>query len=156
MITFRFVSREDCELLFGWRNDPATRKNSFNTNEIDWQTHQQWFEKKIYDPASIIYIVLNCDGKPVGQVRFDISKEKEGIVNVSIDQKYRAQGYATESLRKLCPLVMRSKKFRRIVAYVKPLNIASYHLFERAGFQFVGSSQCNGNLCNVFTFDLNL
>ena len=64
------VTKDDCELLFNWVNDPEVRNASFNPNQIVWTEHQDWFYKKIQDPNSI-QLILVSDGQKVGQIRFD-------------------------------------------------------------------------------------
>ncbi|HBI93809.1 MAG TPA: hypothetical protein DDY58_16075, partial [Terrisporobacter glycolicus] len=96
MISLRSANYEDCTLLFKWANDSQVRKNAFSTNNIDLESHIKWYENKMNDENTRIFIVLK-DNVEVGQIRVDISDNK-GFIDYSIDKNYRGQGIGTQIL----------------------------------------------------------
>ena len=44
-LNLRPVNFDDRKILFEWRNDSFTRKNSLHTEIVNWEKHCQWFEK---------------------------------------------------------------------------------------------------------------
>jgi hypothetical protein len=39
----RHALESDSKYLWQWRNDPQTRQNSVNQDEISWGDHNNWF-----------------------------------------------------------------------------------------------------------------
>ena len=46
-INLRPVTMADAQILYKWRNDPQTRTVSHNQDEIDFDTHLKWLDKKL-------------------------------------------------------------------------------------------------------------
>jgi|TARA_B110001452_G_scaffold108979_1_gene90442 RimJ/RimL family protein N-acetyltransferase len=121
---------EDSRILFNWRNEISTRKQSFNTSTIEWEEHYNWFNKKLLSNKSIIYILKNEHIK-VGQIRLDYS---DGFweIDYSIDQNHRGKGFGMAIVKK-CINKPLNKKFKAIV---KIGNISSQKVFEKLNFKF--------------------
>ena len=98
------------KILFVWVNDPELRANSFNSNEIKWQDHQNWFLNKI---ASLEYYILN----------YSISKE------------YRGLGYGRKIVEMSLDLMKQRNKNVNINAFVKKDNLPSIKIFQALNFQ---------------------
>jgi RimJ/RimL family protein N-acetyltransferase len=73
-INLRLADYNDCEMLWQWVNDPDVRKASFSSEKNSWETHKAWFTDKLEDSNSYIFIALNENKQPIGQVRFDIKE----------------------------------------------------------------------------------
>ena len=56
------------------------------------------------------------------------------MIGYKIDQEHLQQGYMTEALAYLVPLVCQEYHFRRVEAYVMPDNEPSIHLLENLTF----------------------
>lgn len=133
-IILRKADKDDCNLLFQWANDKDVRNSSFNPSEIKYQEHIKWFNKKINSACTCIFIALigEC---AVGQVRIDIENHN-GIIDYSIDKKYRGMGYGTEILRALEKKVGDNNvHVKRLVAKVKYENEKSQRAFEKNNYQ---------------------
>ena len=64
----------DSKYLWQWRNDPQTRQNSVNQDEVSWGDHNNWFADSQKNDASEIFIGLNNEpNELVGMVRFDFN-----------------------------------------------------------------------------------
>lgn len=132
-IELRPAGKEDIETTFNWANDTDVRKNAFNTENIPWDSHVNWFNQRLNNPDFFIFI-LEIDKLPIGQIRF----EKEGDywkIDYSIDLKNRGKGWG----KKIVALGL-EKLNGRFKAWVKKENTASCKVFERLGFKKVSDT----------------
>ncbi len=95
----RKISKNDCKLLFLWANDPAVRINSIRKELISWETHLKWFNEKISSLDSKIFI-LEFQEMAIGQIRFDRKSYKTWMIDYSIDNNYRGEGFGKLILSK--------------------------------------------------------
>lgn len=130
----RKFTEEDKELLFNWANEEEVRKNSFQSDYIDWNIHQIWFYKQLKKKDSSIYIYCENE-EPIGQIRLEY-KGNYAEIHYSIEKKYRGQGHgermlllAEEKIRK------ERKEIQFLDAEVKKDNIASRKKFEQLGYR---------------------
>lgn len=128
----RLVNQSDIELLFGWVNDPVTRKNSFSTDFISWEQHVKWFADMMED-ADIFQYIYEYQGIALGQIRLTVNGDiaEEGF---SVAPEARGMGHGVSMLRLLYAEVKeRHKNIKRLYARVKPENIASKKSFIKSG-----------------------
>lgn len=134
-IDLRLVKREDCDLLFSWVNEEAVRRNAFNSNLISYEEHKKWFENKLKDENSIIYICYIQD-KVIGQIRVDITG-CSGVIDYSIAKEFRGKGYGTEVLKEITKELKRSRPWiNRLAGRVKHNNSPSEKAFKKAGYDW--------------------
>ena len=129
-ISLRDASILDSRLLFEWANDKAVRESSFNTSTIKWKDHSSWFEKKLKSKETKIYIAVNKQNLPIGQIRIE-SYEDYWLIDYSIDKSFRGNGYG----KKLVQLLIRLNPLKRFLAKVRLSNIASQKVFESLNFE---------------------
>ncbi|MCR8744767.1 GNAT family N-acetyltransferase [Romboutsia lituseburensis] len=128
MISLREANYRDFNLLFNWTNDEQVRKNSFNKEKIDLEIHKMWFNNKLKDKNTKIYIIIN-DEIEVGVIR--LSKENnEYLISYSVDSNYRGRGIGTKAILYLNDIM----KGKKLVGLVKHENIISSKVFEKAGY----------------------
>ena len=134
MLFLRKVMNEDVDLLFTWVNETTARLNSFHSAEIDYEEHKKWFDKITNSTEQLQYIMM-CDSEAIGQVRL-LVKEDEAEIDYSISEQYRGNGYGKEIIR-LVKETVRSElpHVSKLVAKVKPSNIASISCFVRNQFE---------------------
>jgi len=77
-IDMRMARPDDSESLFVWRNHPAIRAVSRNSDPIKWEDHSRWFASLLNDPNRVLLIGLR-DGVPIGVVRFDIQNHRAEV-----------------------------------------------------------------------------
>jgi len=135
IVTLRPAVAEDCLTLWRWRNDPETRRGSFDMGEVLLETHTRWFEDGLSRGDRRIYIV-RANGVDVGMVRLDL-KGREANVSINVAREWRGKGVGTEALRAVATEAFDRLGLVRLVAEVKPDNVASRVVFERAGFALV-------------------
>lgn len=132
-IHHRKAKLSDLDLYFEWTNDPATRSNSFNTQEVDYQGHTNWFTRKIEDKKALLLVFENEENIPVGQIRIE-QKTDENIIGISIDKNFRGLGLAVPMLTTACEVFFTEFQAKNIHAYIKKTNLASLNSFKKAGF----------------------
>jgi UDP-2,4-diacetamido-2,4,6-trideoxy-beta-L-altropyranose hydrolase len=130
-LKLRLAQAEDTSLFYDWVNESEVRRQSLQGQPISWNTHQLWFQHKLSDPDCYIG-VLEAQGLPVGQIRFDL-KGDEAVIDYSLDILVRGRSWATHLIRlgmslldKIHPTYIRAE--------VKVGNPASRAVFLRLGF----------------------
>ena len=130
----RRASYEDLMLLFNWANNIDVRKNAFNTANIPLEDHKKWFSKLMNDKNQAQYILM-LQERPIGQIRLLFSDQEQAIIDYSIDEHYRKQGYGTKILNLIKEAVKKDFPFiKRLIGQVKAGNTASKLCFDRCGF----------------------
>ena len=133
MIFLREAVQSDIDVLYEWANDSIVRQNSFHSGTIPYDDHQKWFAHMMEDESVVQYILME-DSEPVGQIRLIIDGN-EAEIGYSISSKHRRKGYGRMILQLIAEEV--NQKFpdiEKLVAKVKPENIASKKLFESEGY----------------------
>jgi RimJ/RimL family protein N-acetyltransferase len=143
MIFFlRDATKDDDLLLFDWVNDKDVRLNSIDQDNVIWENHLKWFEKKINSKDTFIYILT--DGKiNYGQIRID-NDNNWWTIDYSIDVNYRGKGFGSLIVNLL---IEKCKNFN-FKAFVKKSNLSSIHVFIKLGF-----NEVKGELENMKYFE---
>lgn len=132
-MVLRQANINDCELYFDWVNDKIVRKYAFDTNTIEWQDHQEWFNDKLKDSNSYLYIAEN-NQDIIGQVRFDCKNEK-AVMHYSISCDFRGKGLGRQLVARALEKIKKDCLSVNIVeAKVKVDNIASRKIFLGLNF----------------------
>jgi UDP-2,4-diacetamido-2,4,6-trideoxy-beta-L-altropyranose hydrolase len=132
-LTLRAATLEDSRLVWEWRNEPATRLASFNTEPIPLERHLDWFPRQLTRPDSRMFIAETTSHEPVGVVRFDgLAGAPE--VSIALAPGHRGKGHGRQVLAEACARIFRETGAPRIVALVRRDNPASASAFTRAGF----------------------
>ena len=53
-LKLRETEMTDVDLLYSWIYDQLVRKNSFHTEVIDYQEHQQWYWDNTINPMIVV------------------------------------------------------------------------------------------------------
>jgi RimJ/RimL family protein N-acetyltransferase len=130
----RVAAPADIYLYFDWANDPDTRRQSFNSEPIVWETHEAWFVRKLTDQNALLLVFETETGEPIGQARFEKQLDGEVVIGVSLDEAYRGRGLASQLVADGCAACRKRWDNVPVLAYIKPGNVASIRAFERAGF----------------------
>ena len=146
---WKFAKETDVDLYYKWASDVLVRQNSFNTSEIDYLKHVNWFKSKLNSPECFFYLFYNKENIPIGQVRINQSNN-EIVIGISIDESYRGIGFGAEMLNEACDDYLNKFPEREIIAYIKENNTASLNQFTKAGFVKIENVIVSGN--NSFKF----
>lgn len=149
---WKFAKETDVDLYYKWASDVLVRQNSFNTSDIDYLQHVNWFKSKLNSPECFFYLFYNKENIPIGQVRIDQSNN-EIVIGISIDESYRGKGFGVEMLNEACDDYLNKFPEREIIAYIKENNTASLNQFTKAGFVKTENVIISGN--NSFKFKKN-
>lgn len=123
----------DCRLVWEWANNAQVRRASFTTESIPWQVHRRWFDGRLSDSNCLFFIAEDREGKPLGQVRFEIHGE-EAVVSVSIDSEFRGGGYGKAIIFEGSERLKQERAVKLVRAFTKPDNEASIRAFRDAGY----------------------
>lgn len=132
----RDINEHDCKLIYDWANEVGVRQYSLQSQDIPWNSHTAWFKNKISDPNCKMF-VLEENGLPIGQIRFERDGDNNWLLGYSIDARFRGKGFG-KLLLKLGLEEMDKDQHSKVVAYVKPDNLASIRVFKSLGFQEAG------------------
>ena len=133
-LELRKATAADCELFWQWANDPATRSASFHGDPILWDDHRQWFNARLNDPQSVVYVAANGSGAPLGSVRFQIENER-AVLSIVVGSQFRGGGWGQKLLALAAQRLFEDYRVNLIDAFVKPANAPSMKLFSAAGFE---------------------
>lgn len=134
----RRATPDDAALYFAWANDPAVRRNAIHSEPIAWETHVAWFERRLQDVDSYLYILNDPGGEPVGQVRIEFDEPGQpGLIDYSVAPAFRGQGVGTQLLRRALQQLRHVRPALAggaVLGQVKASNVASARVFERLRF----------------------
>lgn len=127
-ITLRSATIQDSDLLLEWRNDPETRKASYNTAEVHRGEHASWLARTLDHPHQRLLFAQE-DGAPVGTVRAAFS---EGVWELSwmVAPNARGRGVAKRMVALLADQICEPIK-----AEVKVGNMPSARIAEHGGME---------------------
>lgn len=143
-LSLRPVTSGDRELLWRWANDSQVRNASFSPEPISWEIHVAWFDKKIADQNTEIFIAEDERGTPVGQIRFDLRSDGDWEVDVSVAQPMRSCGFGSDLIGSGVDLLRKTGRAGKVHALIKSSNLASVKAFERSKFKRNGLEKMQG------------
>src|SRR5262249_38997190 len=135
----------DARLLWEWANDPGVRRSSFSSQPISWEIHMCWFAQKLKDSRCLIFLGVDRDDLPVGQVRLELVNGSEAEIHVSIAKERRGSGWGPRLIQAAVEHGTRNYGLQRIHALIKPDNSGSLKAFRAAGFKQVGTKVVKGH-----------
>jgi UDP-2,4-diacetamido-2,4,6-trideoxy-beta-L-altropyranose hydrolase len=149
-IAVRPASVDDSEMMYQWRNDPATRSMSRSSKEIEWLEHVQWLSSTLGDPKR--YLLIGYAGSiSFGVIRFDIDDACQAEVSLYLDPRLHGLGLGKAMLRASEAYVLvHNANIVAFKATVLDGNLGSMNLFKSGGYQF----RC-GVWTKSFTSQLN-
>lgn len=135
MVTLRKASHEDCETIFRWRNHPKVRQHFFDARELSYSEHKKWFYNSLQRDDRII-LVAYVDGKPVGVIRFDVSKavSNKAEIDIYVAPEFQGKGLGKRILAEGENWLKKNTEINQLIARVKEENLASVRMFKRRGF----------------------
>jgi RimJ/RimL family protein N-acetyltransferase len=134
-IKLRRATRADEAMLLDWANDQTVRRQSFSTSQIAPENHHRWLAARLHDPDCMILIGEDPHGCPLGQVRFDVQRDRaEAMVNISVDRDARGRGAGGVLLKAAVGRWLAEEPQLQPIAEVLADNVASQRLFLAAGF----------------------
>ncbi len=133
-LTLRPASEDDVRFVWEVNNEPTVRAQSISTDPIPWEAHQRWFADTLERDDRDLRIVED-NGERCGVVRFDLD-DSTATISIALAATARGRGLGTRSIDRGCEMLCERGEIDRILAFVRPDNVASVKAFERAGFEF--------------------
>lgn len=137
-MNFRKVTKEDKQQLFDWSNDPLTRQYSLNPEPISWDEHSNWFNQKLSDSFSEMYI-FEID-KAIGVVRVEM-QGGERFISFQVAPHARGQGLGYRFIETIGLLHIEHELY----ADVLEDNIASHKIFLANQYRVDGYYEHKGH-----------
>lgn len=124
---------DDSADLLAWRNDPLTRANSLNQDEVDESTHQQWFARVLQDSHTDL-LIYECNGLKVGTVRLSYSFP-ECELSWTVNPEFRGKGFSKRMVEESVQHISQRCPF--LIARVRMENAPSLRIAEHLGMERV-------------------
>lgn len=132
-VNVRRAHEEDSLRIWEIRNHPDIRKVSNNTGKIEFENHDNWFQKKYFYENNNFCFIADYGGEIVGYCRFDHKKEQDVyIVSIAIDPGHHGKRFGGYLL---AGAIAQAAITKNIIAQVFKENIISAKLFLRNGFE---------------------
>lgn len=134
-LTIRRAVEADSRDIWQWRNDPTTKANSINSDDVSWENHCVWYQKSLQNPDRFLYIGIDPTDQKIGMCRFDISGD-EAEVSINLNPAFRNQKLSEPLLISSIRQFYKSSNIV-LLATIKHFNIASQQCFKKAGFTHI-------------------
>lgn len=131
-ISIRNAKKNDSLLLFNWFNEVDSLKFKIKTQKrINIENHNKWFDERLVDIKTYIWIVEDKNSKPIGQIRFENLDQKFYDIDIYIIREYRKTGVASKALS----LAENKAGVKPLRAIVNRNNNTSQKFFLKNGFK---------------------
>ena len=131
-IFIRNAEKKDSLLLFKWFNEVDSLKFKIKTQKrISIENHNKWFDERLLDIKTYIWIIQDKNNNPIGQIRFQKLDEKFYDIDIYIARENRKKGIASKALR----LAENKAGVKPLRAIVNNNNNTSRVFFLKNGFK---------------------
>jgi len=138
-VAMRRATAADARLLWEWRNDPISRRNSTSTEPIPFEDHVKWLQPRLFSPDSIV-LIGELAASNIGTVRFDASDGGIWSVSITVAGSQRNRGLGGRLLSAACRYARVNGISGPLLGRIRNENAASQRIFERAGFVLAADS----------------
>jgi RimJ/RimL family protein N-acetyltransferase len=140
-IAIRPINLSDSLRLLSWRNHPDVRRWSRDIQEIESDTHQEWFNDWISGQRQkgFFFIIEHLD-TPVGMIRFDLKTIKSFEISIFVDSSFQGKGIAKAAIISAINEIRVHFAEVTILASVHKGNLPSIELFKKLDFEHTGKS----------------
>lgn len=145
----RPAETEDSFFFWQWANDPHVRANSFRSDPIPWETHQNWFARKLASEQTRIW-VLEHRGIAIAHIRYEITADLEAEISYTVAPGYRGRGWGTRILELSVTRACQELGIHRVTGITFTANTASIRAFEKAGFSHKSEFEMSNRMCFLF------
>ncbi|MBI2075736.1 MAG: GNAT family N-acetyltransferase [Candidatus Aenigmarchaeota archaeon] len=128
----RRVRKGDIKDIFMWRNSPEIRSAMFVSELITWESHVSFWNKRFSDKKNLSFIIEFKD-EAVGVVRLD-KRGNFHEIDIFVKPEAHGKGVGTEAIKYVIDKA-KTYRIKKLVAKVRPENIASKKMFEKNNFK---------------------
>lgn len=152
--SIRMAAADDVELYLDWANQPDVRLNAVNSDPIIPENHRKWFASRIQSDTTKLFVGA-WNGKPVGQIRFDLHNDAWEI-DYSVDANFRNMGIGELLIRKgMQELFNEIGENLLVVGLVKFNNLPSAEVFKKMHFSENQTETRSGIELSRFSYRLS-
>lgn len=148
----RPAQESDMQLYLDWVNMPQVRNNAINPEPIKKENHEKWFYSRVNSATTKMW-VGTLNGKPVGQIRFDLvdgSWEIDYSVIPESQGKGLGEMLVRHGMKELHGLIQKTCVIKGLV---KQSNNSSIRVFRKLHFEEQHRlEERNGLELHAFTF----
>lgn len=126
----------NAKIIWEWRNEPLTRKNSLRTNIILWEDFYFNFNNKYFKNKVPPFFITN-NNEIVGFIGCVDFKDDSVTIEINIDSDKRGKGYGSKSINLLVNKLIEDYEIKFIRAVIKKSNLISQKIFLKNKFIFV-------------------
>ena len=131
-IFIRNAEKKDSLLLFKWFNEDDSLKFKIKTQKrINIENHNKWFDERLIDIKTYIWIIEDKNNNSIGQIRFQKLDEEFYDIDIYIVRENRKMGIASKALS----LAENKAGVKPLRAIVNNNNNTSRVFFLKNGFK---------------------
>lgn len=132
-ISLRKAVLDDCDQVYAWRNNPATRQYFLDPSPVAYETHVAWMQKVLAAPDKAL-LIGEMSSQPFGVLRYDFS-DHTAEVSVYIDPDRHGHGLGSQLLQAGTHWIRKHHGDVTLLrARVLCENASSARAFEKAGY----------------------
>lgn len=144
------MNEADVRFLFDLANEPTVRSAGFHNGPIPWETHVDWVRHHTASPASLLLCGEHHDLGRCAVVRFHQRAARDWEIGIAVSRAARGRGIARAAVDRGVLILRRAHPDSRVLATVKPDNVASAALFRSLSFRQTTAPHEDG----AMTFEL--
>lgn len=134
-MALRRATAADAPLYLKWVNAADSIRWKMRTREpVGATEHTAWFERRLRDPFTLMWVIEDGSGHAVGQLRL----QQDGdvfAVDIYVDPPSRRSGLSLHALDAGIAELRIARPGHEIIAEINKDNVASRRFFEAAGFE---------------------
>ncbi len=151
-LALREADTSDCEFVWRVNNQRSVRDQAVHTEAIPYVAHRAWYVEQLSRSDRVV-LIGSAAKRPISVVRFEIDCDRrDAIVAIAVCDDHSGRGFGTTCLRLAADHLLGEGDIGSITAQVRPTNVRSRRMFERAGFTLIGSN--DHELATLITFEL--
>lgn len=143
MLSFRPSTEKDRDMWWAWRNEPTTRRASFDNHYISDTENNLWFSAALAKKDTELLNIVLGDMLNIGWVILDYESDKAEI-KMGLDRNYRGKGHGQQAIKQAAEHAIQSRGVKSVFCHVKIDNYKALFAFDKAGFRDVGEGKSNG------------
>ena len=143
----RALEPQDLEFLYEIENDPLVWEISGTTTPYSKHILKQYLNnahKDIFEVKQLRLVICDIEAKPIGLIDlfdFDPKNHRAGLGVIILEEGDRNRGLGTEALTLMIDYAFTILDLRQVYVDVLAGNKAGVHLFEKLGFNRVGTKK---------------
>lgn len=144
-VSLRNITLDDTNNIVKWRNNPNVKKNFCLQDDLTVEVHENWFKTRILTGDVKQFIIKDEEqNNDVGSTYLrDIDmKNKKAEFGIFIgEDSARGRGIGSESVKLTIKYAFEELKLHKVFLRVFANNIQAIKAYEKAGFEYEGTSK---------------